>query len=781
MKKQLLLISFAFFGATLFAQTTNLGGPISWKDKMPSFDKIPSVTMSGFDLQSIQQEDLINDAAKDQPWRFGYKYDTDFTLSNSGEWMDLPTGRLWRLGIEAPGAMTVNLLFEDFYLPEGSSLYLFDYDKTNRVGAYTQRNNRIEKMLGTELVHGDHIVVEYFEPYAVAGQGTLKIANVIHGYRSLDRIQQDLTKALNSSGECNIDVHCPLGIGWEDQIRAVAMIVIGGSGICTGALVNNTCEDGTPYFLTANHCLGGSTANWAFRFNWASPPGTEDCATAANSTDPGPPYDVTANGATVLVSGTGADHALLEIDNMTVQDAIDWELFYAGWNNDDTDGSITQATGIHHPSGDVMKICREDDSPYHNTAAGAEVWYIDQWEQGVTEPGSSGSPLFDQNGRIIGQLYGGASACSGIVNNGQYDYYGRFGVSWDLGIGAILAPVACGGDVPNLDGWDPNGPGMPDDASIQSVQSPEGLYCADYFVPQVTLRNAGSNNLTSCTINYNIDGGATQIVNWTGVLTPNSTETVYLPGSSAGTGVHVYNAFTTNPNGTADTNPLNDANLSNFEIASGGIETIVSISTDCWGYETYWEIEDVNSIVVAAGGNTIGIAPGGLQVANGGDPGSYGSETTINETLCLAEGCYDFTIFDDWGDGMTGAGCGTDGSYQISNTSLTVLATLSNVSFGTSETANFCVVDNAGINELSAVALNVYPNPSSGVFSVSIQNGENKNYSIVVTDLAGRKMLQSEFSGDNYVIDLQKSANGTYLISLSGENVLETKSIVLNK
>ena len=65
-----------------------------------------------------------------------------------------------------------------------------------------------------------------------------------------------------------------------------------------------------------------------------------------------------------------------------------------------------------------------------------QVWYMDAWDEGVTEPGSSGSPLFDQNGRIIGQLYGGSAACQGTSANG-YDYYGRLGVSWGLGIGNL--------------------------------------------------------------------------------------------------------------------------------------------------------------------------------------------------------------------------------------------------------------------------------------------------------------------------------------------------------
>ena len=77
---------------------------------------------------------------------------------------------------------------------------------------------------------------------------------VVHGYRNLG--SYDYTKAikgLNDAGACNHDVLCPLGVGWEDQINSVAMIIVGGSGSCTGVLVNNTSNDGTPYFLSANH------------------------------------------------------------------------------------------------------------------------------------------------------------------------------------------------------------------------------------------------------------------------------------------------------------------------------------------------------------------------------------------------------------------------------------------------------------------------------------------------------------------------------------------------
>lgn len=467
MKKQLLIIcALALGSVSLNAQTTNLGGPISWKSNA-RYDQIDTKELRGFDASIVAAEDEINDINKSQPYRFGYKYATNYTLDNSGNWETLPDGsRIWRLGIVSDGALSMNLLLENFHIPAGASLYLFDDEKTNRVGAYTARNNREDGLLGTELMHGDHMIVEYYEPANVAGQGRFMIESVVHGYRGLAEIQNELTRALNSSGACNIDVNCTLGDLWKNQIRSVAMIVVNGNGICTGALINNTCNDGTPYFLTANHCLGGSTGNWAFRFNWEVAAGdpTLSCATTTNTASSynlAAAYDQSANGATVLASSGSSDFALLEINNMDVNDAIDWGAFYAGWDNSNVQSAVSEVFGIHHPSGDVKKICHASDNGAADNISfanvgGAAVWYMDFWEDGVTEPGSSGSPLFDQNGRIIGQLFGGAAACNGTNNNGQYDFYGRFGTSWGLGASDVLAPTSCGGTVPTNDGFDPN-------------------------------------------------------------------------------------------------------------------------------------------------------------------------------------------------------------------------------------------------------------------------------------------------------------------------------------
>ncbi|UKN01137.1 T9SS type A sorting domain-containing protein [Paracrocinitomix mangrovi] len=713
MKKIYSMVAILGFLVNSFAQVTDMGGPIAWKGKLDS-KNVPVQIMPGYDQVAIDAEDVVNDQFKDQPWRFGYKYAVSYDLNSSGHWTTLPNGdRVWQLGIKCPNALTVNLLLENFNLPKGAYLYLYDKDQTNRVGAYTSRNNRNDGLLGTELIIGEEIIVEYFEPAEVSGQGSFTITDVVHGYRSLKTIQNDLLqKALNSSGDCNIDVNCPLGASWGDQIRSVAMIVVSGSGICTGALINNTCDDGTPYFLTANHCLGGNTGSWAFRFNWESPPGTESCATTAGSTDPGPPYDQTANGATVLTNNGGSDFALLNIDNMTLTDAQNWNLFYAGWDNSDAN-TVTTGTGIHHPSGDVKKICQEANALTQTPWNGAACWQIANWDQGVTEPGSSGSPLFDQNGRIIGQLFGGGAACSGTTDNNQPDYYGRIGVSWGLGLSTYLAPGSCGSTTTN-DGYDPNAPSMPDDAGIMAIVDPVGTFCSSSFDPIVTLRNYGTNALTSVTINFDIDGGTNNTLAWTGNLAAGASVDVTLPNMTTTAGAHTFNASTTSPNGTTDSNTGNDASSSNYFAIVNGQPVTVELNTDCWGSETTWEIVDINATVLASGGPYSDVS-GGEQII---------------ENLCLDPGCYDFIIYDSFGDGMNGSqwsSCTVDGDYMITqdNTSDTLASIVAaNSDFGSSETNNFCVVTPCSGTLSSSTTEEACSGDNTGSITVNVTGGD---------------------------------------------------------
>ena len=188
---------------------------------------------------------------------------------------------------------------------------------------------------------------------------------------------------------------------------------------------------GTPYILTADHCMDSNDAiTAAYLFGWISP--ITSCATYSNSQSG--PMGMTVSGSTLRASDPDSDFALAEI-NQSIPPS--WDRVYAGW---DRSGNIPEySVGIHHPSGDVMKVSRDNQSPAITIVNGnVNSWMIQEgafggWEIGITEGGSSGSPLFDPSGRIIGQLCCGSSDCSSanpLADNGQGDFYGRVDVSW---------------------------------------------------------------------------------------------------------------------------------------------------------------------------------------------------------------------------------------------------------------------------------------------------------------------------------------------------------------
>ncbi|MHA7058740.1 T9SS type A sorting domain-containing protein [Aquimarina sp. M1] len=434
MKKNILGIAALFFCVLAYSQVTNEGKPVSWEENFSEIMKknISEVRMPAFDLEKIKAEDAINDKIIDKPYRFGHEFNVDLNIKKEGTLDVLPNGdHIYRIGVYSKGAKTLNFVFNKYNVPTGATIYLYNDDKTDLLGAYTNVFNRPNEMLGTWMVAGEKIWIEYREPKDVIGQGQLNLGRVIHGYRSITDAEVQ-EKALNSSGDCNRDVDCPVGNDFESLKnmlkKSVGFIILNGF-VCTGTLINNTNNDGAPYFLTANHCESGDESTWSFRFNWISP--NPSCATIANSTDAA--VNQTTSGATRLATNSESDMKLLRLDGGL---NVNWDLEWAGWDRSGT--APTFVVGIHHPAGDIMKLCREDDAPTKrvigfNGNSTTEMWNIADWDLGVTEGGSSGSAIFDPLGRIVGQLAGGQAACSGTNDNNQFDVYGRFDISWDFG------------------------------------------------------------------------------------------------------------------------------------------------------------------------------------------------------------------------------------------------------------------------------------------------------------------------------------------------------------
>ena len=450
MKKVFTLLLGLTITFVTIAQTYNLGGPVSFNSNLLSDDsKVVEYVMPAFDLQKQLQEDLINRANKVGPFRFGYEHITNYDIQNSGSWETTESGdKVWKIKFSSPGALSMNVIFNDFFIPEGGSVHLYNKETEMVVGAYTEKNNNVNNMLGSDLIKGETVVIEYFEPSEVAGQGRLLIGMVVHGYVDINNWYP---VKLGESGTCNKDVVCWDACDWLDEIRSVARISNGG-GLCTGTLINNTSEDGTPYFLTANHCGPSSMGSAVFKFNYNSTNCSSSNANAAGATNGN-----SVNGSTLKASNSASDFGLIELNTTP---PASYQVFYAGWENG---GAAPQTgVGIHHPSGDVKKLAFDDDPL--TSAAGLSIsnssWRIEAWERNTTtEGGSSGSGLWDENHHLVGQLHGGQANCSNSIN----DYYGKFSMSW-TGNGSSSASSRLrdwldpsGSGVSSLDGYDPNG------------------------------------------------------------------------------------------------------------------------------------------------------------------------------------------------------------------------------------------------------------------------------------------------------------------------------------
>lgn len=726
-------------GGTPFWNTpgTNMANP-AW----------PVHRMPAIDLDALRAADAVTDAVKSAPWRFGEEFDVDLCL-HDGQWLVIEGTSVWRTQIAAPGALAMSLRFSEFALPKGAKVFIWSTDRIEFIGGFDHRNMKDWGGLATGLVAGDGVVVEVQVPQGWEDAVALRIDQVVHAYRDIAGKAALVAEALGeqrgpygNSGDCNINVNCPEGATWQCEKRSVALILNGGFSVCTGALVNNTAQDGAPLFLTANHCLGGNVGNWTFVFNHE----TESCTGNTG------PTNQTVSGAELLVSNGASDFGLLMLDETP---PASYDVFYAGWDGTDAE-TVQNATGIHHPSGDLKKICFEEDAPYHNNAAGAAVWWIDQWEDGVTEPGSSGSPLFDQNHRIIGQLYGGSAACAGNVNNGQLDYYGRMGVSFNNGIAEHLDPLGLGLEV--LDGYPSEGcvTSFALDLGLGVASAPEGVLCGGGdVILEVNLSNFGTEPLTSAVIGYTVDGGPEQTTNWSGNLAQYEVATLSLPAIAAADGTTEVDIYVVSVNGTADENGFNDAITVEFTAFEGDTyDFTFQLVLDDYGSETTWEIRRFGNIVYSGGP---------YQDDQDGE--------VVSIPMCLEDGCYILEVEDEYGDGMC---CDYgEGSFTVLDPQGDVVVT--GGEFGDATIEQFCT-DEMSVDERPVGRLQAVPNPATD----RIMLGHLPTDAVITAiDLLGRPICAPIRTNGTHTLATSDWPRGWVVLRAESESGVSTTRVLL--
>ena len=447
MKKTIFsILGYLFFIQFLSAQITTHEAPFSF-GSTPSqlLRSISTQELSAPDMAIIRAEDKVNDTLPGGPLRFAYPVKVHYTLANSGVWQTLKDGgKLWRLKIRLPGALSTNALYDKFLLPKGAKFYVYSEETRQSIGAITSEylNNESNSAFAfsTGLIYGETVTFEYYQPETVREEAIISIARIDYGYRYVNNPYTPRTRPFNDSGDCQVNVNCPEGANWRMEKDAIARIMVVsdyGSGWCSCSLVNNTNNDNTPYVLTANHCLQNdygqnlfdaisnpNASQWVFYWGYEHP----GCSNGNE------PVHRSTVGATVVANNEVSDFALLRL-TQDPRNLTGFTPYYLGWDRSGNSG--TGGVGIHHPKGDVKKISTyrnvpistayDSNSPNNSATHWRITWSDTEPHHGVTEIGSSGSPLLNNDHRVIGQLHGGLSSCSSLNSP---DWYGKFSVSW---------------------------------------------------------------------------------------------------------------------------------------------------------------------------------------------------------------------------------------------------------------------------------------------------------------------------------------------------------------
>ncbi|MFA6128846.1 MAG: PKD domain-containing protein [Bacteroidales bacterium] len=412
MRKLPLMLFTFLFPVVLSAQIEFTGQPWSQELKLKSSPQ--RVEFSGLTPQAMAAyQSSLSPGLKSMI--FAYPFDTVLNTVHNGTWEILENGsRIWRLALYSPNALSLNLIFSRFKLPSGAKMYLYSPDYQTVRGAFTSDNQTVSGVLATVPIPSDEMIVELNVPAQAEFSPIVEISKVSHDFKGFFE-----SFGSAGSGDCNVDINCPAGDNWQIEKKSVVKFIRGGVWLCSGALINNARNDGRPLLLSANHTIGNQThaTETVFFFRYERP-----ACGSGNGT-----LQYTLSGSKLLATTSKVDFSLVELSSAPPPD---YEPVYAGWDRR-VYTFLDTVTCIHHPNGSVKKISKS----YHRVVTadfggGYDTnthWKISAWDLGTTEPGSSGSPLFNNEHRIVGDLTGGDASCSYNFN----DYFEKFSVSWD--------------------------------------------------------------------------------------------------------------------------------------------------------------------------------------------------------------------------------------------------------------------------------------------------------------------------------------------------------------
>ena len=403
-----LLVTGIVLPGSAYAQISEGGTPTSFKYQNTLKSDLPTVQIPiNFSVEDLKTVDRWQ-VSQGAPLKVGVLLPTDLTIDNAGSWNTLPDGkRVWRLQVQAKDAIALMLSFRDFYIPENGKLFIYSSDKTHLIGAFTHHTNPPTKEYATEFLAGDKIILEYEAGISENEHPRIAIDAVGYGYNHLHVSRTMADTGPGTSGSCMVNINCEEGEAWQTEKNGVCQMTLPIGNyiyICSGALVNNTAEDLKPYILSAFHCIDldipvteKNLNKYTFYFHFEHTGCENNSSIASYRT-------ITGCKKIAGIPLDGGSDGLLLLLNQTIPEH--YNAYYNGWDRSNT--AAQSGVGIHHPSGDYMKIST------FNKVARTSTWYGIDNIKGA--PNAHWNVVFEQTANGHAVTEGGSSGSSYTLN-----------------------------------------------------------------------------------------------------------------------------------------------------------------------------------------------------------------------------------------------------------------------------------------------------------------------------------------------------------------------------
>jgi Trypsin-like peptidase domain/FG-GAP-like repeat len=347
--------------------------------------------------------------------------------------------------IKSSGASGIGVHFRNFALAAGDKVYVYGPAADSIVfGPYTNKGPWGNDEFWSGTIAGDTAVIEFHTRTDEKKKG-FEIFEISHIFPELDwRLQSDQPGVLN----CEVDASCYGDI----QKNAVGRIIYNDNGwyVCTGTLLNDVAQDHIPYFLTANHCVPTQAVAQTVEVYWFYQTTSCNSGVLRNWVHSPP-------GANLLATQPSNDFALLRLLNNAPAGAL-----FSAWTTG-VQSTGTGVFGLHHPGPnlppDLPSYLRRASGTITSTNencpdSGLQNGYRAEWTSGTTEPGSSGSGLWNSNGYLVGVLSCGPGPATCNSPDAGYSKFANFYSQIQQYIGSVTPVPSPKSDF--------NGDGKPD-------------------------------------------------------------------------------------------------------------------------------------------------------------------------------------------------------------------------------------------------------------------------------------------------------------------------------